>query len=157
MPGTVGYSPSGKRIVRHASGTTKTAAQRKLRELLRDHEDGLAIGPQSFTVADAVQDWLQYGLSHRDHATARKCRTWAKRHIIPALGARKLRELTAHDVDKWLAAKATGLSTDTLRQLRSILKRAVGRAQARDKVKRNVVLLCDVVTAQLGRLVSSVG
>jgi integrase len=36
------------------------------------------------------------------------------------------------------------LSTDTVRQLRSILKRSVTRAQARDKVKRNVVLLCDV-------------
>jgi hypothetical protein len=32
-----------------------------------------------------------------------------------------------------------------LRQLRTILKRSVARAQARDKVKRNVVLLCDVV------------
>ena len=40
------------------------------------------------------------------------------------------------------------LSTDTLRQLRSILKRSVARAQARDKVKRNVVLLCDVPTGQ---------
>jgi integrase len=41
--------------------------------------------------------------------------------------------------------KAASLSTDTLRQIRSILKRSVARAQARDKVKRNVVLLAEVV------------
>lgn len=148
---TVGYSPSGKRIVRKARATTKAAAQRKLKEMLRDHDDGLAIGPQNFTVANAVRDWLEYGLTRRDSATVRKCCSLADRHIIPELGARKLRELSADDVDRWLAIKAKGLSTDTLRQLRSILKRAVARAQARDKVKRNVVLLCDVPAGRPGR------
>jgi Phage integrase, N-terminal SAM-like domain len=32
----------------------------------------------------------------------------AERHIIPALGARKLRELRAEDVDRWLTKKAKG-------------------------------------------------
>jgi integrase len=148
---TIGYSSSDRRIVRKARATTKTAAQRKLKEMLRDHEDGLAIGPQNLTVANAVQDWLEFGLTRRDPATAKKCRILADRHIIPELGARKLRELSADDVDRWLAIKAKSLSTDTLRQLRSILKRAVARAQARDKVKRNVVLLCDVPSGRPGR------
>jgi integrase len=149
---TTGYAPNGRRLIRRASAKTKTAAQKKLREMVRDHEDGLAIGPLNYTVADAVRDWLAYGLSHRDQATITKCRSLAERHIIPAVGARKLRDLSADDVDKWLAEKATGLSTDTLRQVRSILKRSVSRAQARDKVKRNVVLLCDVVpTGTVGR------
>jgi integrase len=52
--------------------------------------------------------------------------------------------VTADDVDKWLADKAQLLSTRTLQEVRSVLKRAVTRAQARDKVKRNVVLLCEV-------------
>src|ERR1022692_568482 len=148
---TVGYRPDGRRIVRHASGTTKTAAQRKLKEMLRDHEDGLAVGPQNFTVANAVQDWLAFGLARRDPATVRKCHILADRHIIPDLGSRKLRELSAEDVDRWLAIKAKSLSTDTLRQLRSILKRAVARAQARDKAKRNVVLLCELPAGRPGR------
>lgn len=37
---TVGYTPAGKRIVRKGSGITKTAAQRKLKEILRDLDDG---------------------------------------------------------------------------------------------------------------------
>jgi Arm DNA-binding domain len=37
---TVGYTPSGKRIVKRGRGRTKTEAQRKLREIIRDYEDG---------------------------------------------------------------------------------------------------------------------
>ncbi|GAA4593983.1 hypothetical protein GCM10023194_59690 [Planotetraspora phitsanulokensis] len=71
--------------------------------------------------------------------------------MIPALGARNLRDLTADDVDKWLAEKAKTLSTRTLQVLRSCLDRAVKRAMARDKVKRNVVQLCAVPAGRHGR------
>lgn len=148
---TIGYTPAGKRIVRKASDKTKSGALAKLKEKMRDHEDGLPIAPHNYTVADAVRDWLQFGLLNRDQSTADKCRILANKHIIPAIGARKLRELSADDVDRWLAEKAKTLSTDTLRQLRSILKRAVSRAQARDKVKRNVVLLCEIPKGREGR------
>jgi integrase len=75
----------------------------------------------------------------------------ADTHVIPALGARKLRELSADDIEQWLADKATTLSTRTLQEVRSVLKRAITRAQARDKVKRNVVLLCEVPQGREGR------
>lgn len=75
----------------------------------------------------------------------------AERHVVPALGARRLRELSADDVDTWLAEKAGTLSTSTLSRIRSILSRAVTRAQARDQVSRNVVLLCVTPTGQAGR------
>jgi hypothetical protein len=64
----------------------------------------------------------------------------ADRHAHP----RRLRDLSADDVDRWLADKAKTLSTLTLREVYSVLKRAIIRAQARDKVKRNVALLCDI-------------
>jgi integrase len=70
---------------------------------------------------------------------------------VPALGARRLRDLSAEDVDRWLKTKATTLSTRSLRLIHSVLNRAVKHAQARDKVKRNVVALCDVPTGQEGR------
>lgn len=47
--------------------------------------------------------------------------------------------------------KAETLSTRTLHEIRSVLKRAITRAQARDKVKRNVVLLCEVPEGRTGR------
>lgn len=148
---TVGYTPAGKRIVRKGSGRTRTAALDKLRGILRDHEDGLVAPAGDYTVSDAVENWLAYGLTGRDPATVTKYATLARTHIIPELGARKLRQLSADDVDKWLAAKAASLSTATLQILHSALKRSVTRAQARDKVKRNVVLLCQVPKGQAGR------
>jgi integrase len=148
---TVGYTPSGKRIFKRARGRTKSEAQRKLKEIIREYEDGLVIGGYGYTVADAVHDWLAFGLSGRHSNTIAKCTILANTHIIPALGARKLRDLSADDTDKWLADLAQVVSTRTLREVRSVLKRAITRAQARDKVKRNVVLLCDIPQGRTGR------
>ena len=75
----------------------------------------------------------------------------ARTHVIPGLGRRRLTELTAEEVDRWLADKAARLSTDTLRRLLSILRQSIRRAQARDLVKRNVALLCDLPKGQPGR------
>ncbi|MFG2195788.1 tyrosine recombinase XerC [Streptomyces sp. NPDC048639] len=148
---SLGYDPSGKRIVKRGSGKTKTEAKNKLKEVLRDHEDGLAIAPTGYTVENAVDDWLTYGLAGRDKATVGTCTILSTNHVIPSLGARKLRDLSAEDVDKWLATKAKTLSTRTLQSIHSCLNRAVKRAMARDKVKRNVVELCSVPKGQLGR------
>jgi integrase len=148
---TVGYTPSGKRIFKRGRGRTKTEAKQKLREILRDYEDGLVTTGYGYTVADAVRDWLTFGLIGRDADTITKCTILANTHVIPALGARKLRDLTADDVDRWLADKAKTLSTRTLQEVRSVLKRSITRAQARDKVKRNVVLLCEVPQGRIGR------
>jgi hypothetical protein len=116
----------------------------KLKEVLRDHDDGVAIAPQHLTVAHVVADWMTYGLSGRSKNTVAKCTHLCMVHIVPALGARKLRQLAASDVDRWLADKAKALSTRTLQELHQCLARAVNRAMARDQVKRNVVGLCSV-------------
>ena len=148
---SLGFAADGRRIVRTASGRTKTEAKDKLRAVLRDHSDGLAIAPSDYTVKDAIEDWLEYGLSRRDEATIDACTHLCRTNIIPALGARKLRDLSAEDVDRWLATKAKTLSTRTLQGLHSCLNRSVKRAVARDKVKRNVVALCSVPEGKAGR------
>src|SRR4051812_43229233 len=70
---TVGYSPAGKRIVRRGSGKTEAQARAKLKQVIRDHEDGLAIAPANLTVAAVVNDWLVFGLSGRSKGTVDKC------------------------------------------------------------------------------------
>jgi integrase len=148
---SLGFEPSGKRIVKRGSGKTKTEAKAKLKEIIRDHEDGLAIAPTGYTVENAVNDWLLYGLAGLDQGTLDTCTSLSRTHVIPALGARKLRDLSAEDVDRWLAVKAKTLSTRTLEGIHSCLNRSVKRAMARDKVKRNVVELCSIPTGQPGR------
>ena len=75
----------------------------------------------------------------------------ARTHVIPELGARQLAQLSAEDVDEWLATKAETLNTDTLHRLLSILGQSIRRAQARDLAKRNVAPLRDVPRGTAGR------
>jgi integrase len=79
------------------------------------------------------------------------CTILSRTHVIPSLGSRRLRDLSADEVDRWLAQKAKSYSTRTLEGMHSCLNRAVRRAMARDKVKRNVVMLCSVPKGLLGR------
>ena len=120
---TTGYDGRGKRVTRKASGRTKTQAKDKLKEMVRDLDDGLSVAPHGYSVGDAVRDWLEFGLSAREKATVTKLTILAKTHVIPAIGARKLRELSADDVDRWLVAESKRVSTRTLQDIRSILKR----------------------------------
>jgi integrase len=148
----LGFDGRGKRITRKASGRTKTEAKNKLRDILRDYHDGLtATAANNYTVGDAVRDWLAYGLAGRAATTAANYRTVAEHHIIGPLGVRRLRDLSADDVDRWLLAESGKVSTRTLRLMHSLLNRAMRHAMARDKIKRNVVLLCDVPTGLVGR------
>ena len=148
---TIGYTPSGKRIVRKGSGKTKTEARNKLKAVIRDHDDGVVASGRSVTVADAVRDWLAYGLGGASVSTVENYTILAQTHVVTGLGARKLRDLRAADVDRWLATCAATLSTRTLHLLHSILSRALNRAMARDLVKRNVAALCSVPAGLEGR------
>jgi integrase len=148
---TVGYTPAGKRIVRSGSGKTENEARANLRERVREYEAGLTPDARNYTVGHAVEDWLRYGLTGRAQKTVDKCRILCQRHIVPHLGARKLRQLTATDVDRWLEGRAKVLSTRTLRELHQCLNRTINRAMARDYITRNVVTLCDVPRGQAGR------
>jgi integrase len=148
---TLGFDGRGKRITRKASGVTKTEAKNKLREILREQHDGLVAPASNYTVADAVRDWLAYGLGGRAATTVQNYTLTAEHHIVAPLGRRKLRDLTAADVDRWLSAESLVLSTRSLRLAHNLLNRAIRHAMARDKVRRNVVELCAVPAGQSGR------
>ena len=91
---SLGFDGRGKRVTRKAAGRTKTEARDKLREILRDQQDGLAQGQHNYTVADAVIYWLTYGTSGRASSTIRNYTDLAQNHIIPVLGNHRIRELS---------------------------------------------------------------
>ena len=121
---TVGYDGRGKRIVRSASGRTRTEAKTKLRDLLRDQADGRHRGRHVGHRAPGGRGLADLRAGHRERGDrGRNTGTMAGKHIFGPLGARKLRDLTAPEVDRWLARLAPNLSTRTLQELRSILSR----------------------------------
>jgi hypothetical protein len=133
------------------SSRSKTEAKAKLRALLRDEDDGVVLGTEGYTVGQAVEDWLAFGLVKKAESTVTKYRLLCAKRIIPLLGARKLRELTASEVERWLARLAESLSTETLPRVHACLNRSVQRAMARDLLRRNVVELAEMPTGKPGR------
>jgi integrase len=148
---TVGYDARGKRVVRRGSGTSQSAAMRELRRRVKDYEDGLVKGSERYTVQQAVEDWLEFGLTNVDTATAAKYRDLCETHVIPNLGGRRLRDLQATEVDRWLLSLTGALSTRSLQEVRSCLNRSVRRAMARSYIDRNVVELCQTPRGKDGR------
>jgi hypothetical protein len=62
-----------------------------------------------------VRDWLAHGMGLLEPSTVVNRAILARTHLVPMLGRRRLVELTVHDVDAWLADRATMLSTDIIR------------------------------------------
>jgi hypothetical protein len=147
----VGFSAMGKRRRVKASARTKTEAKALLQKIRRDAAEGLPPEQRGYTVREAVESWLRYGMTGRDASTVKNRRILAYKHVIPALGARRLAELGAEEVDAWLADRAKTLSTDSLNRLLSILRSSIRRAQAPELVRRNVALLCEVPRGTAGR------
>ncbi|HEX8510536.1 MAG TPA: site-specific integrase [Propionibacteriaceae bacterium] len=148
---TVGYDERGKRIVRRRLAETRPQGRDLLRQLVAERDAGRPSGRSSLTVGEAVEDWLSYGLPRRTSKTVVKLRGLCRLHLMPRLGSKKLLDLTARDVERWLAGLSDELSTNTLSQLHSSLNRSVRRAMSRDLVGRNVVELVDVPRGREGR------
>jgi integrase len=147
---TVGYRPDGRRIIVRGRGKTQTDALKKLKENLKKREEKQAPKTAAdVTIAEAVRGFLRYGLKGRDPETVKNCKSLAEHHIIPQLGETLVIDLTADDVDQWLEDRAEALSTKSLREVRSVLRRTIDRVMKRDeRITRNVVELCEVPTGK---------
>jgi integrase len=147
---SLGYAPNGKRRRPKVYGRTKTEVRQKIRDLKKEVQTGVK-SPANYTVANAVNDWLERGLKGRDEKTVSKNQTMANKHLIPFIGKAKLKDLSADDVDDWLDDRAEVLATRSLRDLLAILRRSIAHAQRRDKAARNVALLVTVPEGRPGR------
>lgn len=111
----VGYTAAGRRVRQGASGRTKTEAKAKLKEIIREYEDGVAVASaRTYSVGQAVDDWLEHGLCGRDPSTVETLRILAREHVIPALGARRRsssRRRTSMRGWRFSTSRTTGPST----------------------------------------------
>jgi integrase len=147
---SAGFGSDGKRIRRYASGTTKAIVQDRLKQLHKDMEAGIKPAPPNYTVRKAAEDWLAGGLNGRSAKTIKKNEN-VLAPILAVIGARRLRELTAREVDQALKAMAKRYSTAAVAMGHLALKRTIRHAEARDLVSRNVATLADTPAGQAGR------
>src|SRR5271169_2263958 len=99
---SLGWSADGERRIRKkVSGRTKAEVRDKLREL-RNALDGGIRPSARYTVQQAVDDWLEYGLDGRSPKTLSTIRE-VLAPVTEQIGKVKLRGLTAADVRMALA------------------------------------------------------
>jgi hypothetical protein len=129
---SLGFSPDGQQRERpKVRGKTKAEVRDKLRALHRELEAGLRVSA-TYTVASCIRDWLADGLITQQAATTENYRRLAD-HAIGKLGAVKLKDLTARQVQKALADLSESLSTRSLRLVHQILERHPARSGIRSR------------------------
>jgi integrase len=138
----VGADASGRRQRKKVSGRTRAEVLLKMREVQRDAEDGLASGGRQLTVALLAEEWLRHRSGELSASTL-EVRTWAVRqHLVPALGARRVRQLTAEDVSLFLQGLAlAGYARASLDKIRGVLVQVLRHAERQGLVARNVAAL----------------
>jgi integrase len=146
---SLGFAPDGRRIRRKVSGKTRTTVQNRLRALHHDLDSGVRARP-NYTLRHAADDWLRDGLHGRTAKTIKKNQN-VLAPILTAIGARRLRELTAADVQQALTVMAGRYSTAAVAMGHNALTRVIRHAEAHDLVRRNVATLVDTPQGQAGR------
>jgi len=129
---SLGYDPKGKRSRKSVTGKTKAEVRDKLRELHRQLEEGTASSP-AYRVDQAVSAWLDS--LDLDPNTVANYRFMAK-HITSGLGERRLRDLTAKDVQTFL--EELPLSTRSRKLVHKILRDSIQHAMIAGLAGRNV-------------------
>ncbi len=113
--------PNGRR--RSFYGKTEREARRKAKQALRDYEDGLSRRGEKLTMRTYLADWLETTAAERVRpSTLESYRSHVEYHIVPAIGSIQLRQLTATDVNRMLAALIRkGVSPATANRVRATL------------------------------------
>ncbi len=145
----LGYGADGKRIRRKVFGKTKQEFRDRLKALHKEMDAGVK-SSKTYTVRDAVEDWLREGLD----GTSERTRTLYEGLLGPLLeviGARPLRLLSAGDVRTGLGKLADRYFTRSLQITRLSLERAIRHAEADDLVGRNVAALVKAPQGRTGR------
>ncbi|HEV2452069.1 MAG TPA: site-specific integrase, partial [Streptosporangiaceae bacterium] len=70
---------------------------------------------ENYTVQEAANDFLDQGMKGKGQGTIDNYRSVARHHLIPYIGAARLKRLTADELDGWMDDRAEELSTRTLR------------------------------------------
>jgi len=130
----------GKRFTVY--GKTKQEVRAKRDALQRQVEDGFAPTTGRLTVEEFLNDWLAHQATTTEQGRGKRPSTIAfyeekaRNYIIPAIGKRRLRDLSAVAVDQMLSK--IDRSPQTVKHVRTVLINALSYAERKRLVPRNV-------------------
>lgn len=139
----LGRDANGVRRRKKVRGRTRAEVVAKVHEIQRDVAAGQAPKNDRQTVNEFLDYWLTVILPGTiADSTLDNYVDTLRLHIRPGLGPRVLSKLTVRDVETLLSSKrAAGYSANSLRLMRTVLRRALNAADREGLVPRNVAAL----------------
>ena len=125
-------------------GRKKKDVETKLAEARGDAARGIVFDAGTLTVGQWLDSWLSDGLKPLVDAGKMAYSTYKRyagivgKHLEPALGHRKLKDLTRVEVRKLYAAKSETLSPRSFDYIHITLQKALSQAVRDDLIPRNV-------------------
>ena len=139
----VGRDPvTGRRRQRAFSARTKKEVVDWIAEIKTDIAKAQYVPPTKRTVAEWFDEWFETVVKpHKSMRTVETYENVLEKHLKPAMGAKKLQDLTPMDVTRYHAAKLGELTARTLSQHQAVLYRCLQDAMNSGLVQRNVAAL----------------
>lgn len=136
---TVGYDFRGKR--KRVRRTAPSLAEARIlhRRMLIDLERGELGKARTETVAEYSEWWLENVKAIRVRvSTLSDYRDRLHRNVFPAFGHRRLGEISARDIEEWLASLVRqGKSTSTINGAKQVLGAVLGHAYRHGRIQSN--------------------
>lgn len=146
----MGVRPDGKKDYRYVSAPTFEECKRLVRELEGERASGRRQAQRRQSVAEYLERWLRAKKPRVRTRTYESYASTIEQHLLPALGDYRLDELTADDIDDYVAEKLAGgradgkrggLSATSVRYHLRVLGMVLGQAHKRGLIPRNPVEL----------------
>jgi len=129
---------------KYVYGRKKKDVERRLAEAMGDAARGIVFDAGTLTVGQWLDSWLSDGLEplvdagKMTYSTYKRYRGIVGKHLKPALGQRKLKDVTRVEVRKLYAAKSEALSPRSVDYIHITLQKALSQAVRDDLIPRNV-------------------
>lgn len=129
------FAPDGKR--RYVSAKRKGEAEKLLRQAMADTDRGLVFDAGVLTLGDYLLQWLEDVRDTVRTRTFERYEQIVRKHIIPTLGANKLKDITPNHVRGLYKAKKECLSPRSVQYIHVTLHKALKQAVSDGLIPRN--------------------
>jgi integrase len=156
----IGRSNGRRQQVRKRGFRTRKDAQTALNDALAELQHGTYVRPRRIMLESYLDDWFaSLAIAGRRPTTIAGYRRLIRVHVNPALGDLELQQITAVDVDRFYAQLAAAgspggrgaLSKSSIRKAHVLIGKALGDAERKGLLQRNVARLASPPSASSAR------